>query len=155
MARADHNRTEHCTSAQASTHLAHAEAFLEVARLVAAEPGGPEPSLDYEQVAAALAVLAGVAAADALCCASLGQRSRGQDHRSAQSLLRTVRVGPGTGTQQMANAERLAKALGKLLDLKDTAHYGTMWVSSEEVAQASKAADQLISAARSALTDRS
>ncbi|MCP9486841.1 MAG: hypothetical protein MSC30_13350 [Gaiellaceae bacterium MAG52_C11] len=35
-------------------------------------------------VAAALAVHSGIASADAACCAALGRRSRGGDHRGPQ-----------------------------------------------------------------------
>jgi len=50
-----------------------------VAELVAGEHEIPES----RSVAAALAVLAGIAASDAACCAALGRRSRGDDHRQA------------------------------------------------------------------------
>ena len=65
-------------------------------------------------VAASLAVLAGIAAADAACCATLGRRHRGQDHRDAARLLEGVEPdGPA-----------MAKDLRRLLGRKDDAHYG-------------------------------
>jgi hypothetical protein len=64
----------------------HAEKSLEVAELVAGEHEIPES----RSVAAALAVLAGIAAADAACCAALGRRSRRDDHRQAAALLREI-----------------------------------------------------------------
>jgi len=76
-------RTQDCNRAQARVRLDQARAFLEVAELVSAE----ENDLANEHVSAALAVLAGIAAADAACCATLGQRSRGQDHRQALALV--------------------------------------------------------------------
>lgn len=69
-------------------------------------------------VAAALAVLAGIAAADAACCARLGQRSRSQDHRAAVQLLRAV----------VPHGEEMAKDLGRLLAAKDESHYGVALV---------------------------
>jgi hypothetical protein len=51
---------------------------------------GDDSDLATPSVAAALAVLAGIAASDAACCARLGRRPRGQDHATATTLLRTV-----------------------------------------------------------------
>jgi hypothetical protein len=65
-------------------------------------------------VAAALAVLAGIAASDAVCCATLGCRPRGQDHGQALTLLATV----------APHGRQLAKDLGELLAAKDDSHYG-------------------------------
>ena len=75
-------RTETCGKPDARTRLAHARAFADTADLV----------LDVDDnaslnVAASLAVLAGIAASDAARCARLGQRPRGQDHREAVKLL--------------------------------------------------------------------
>ncbi|MGH3369992.1 MAG: hypothetical protein ACRDPR_08310 [Nocardioidaceae bacterium] len=64
-------------------------------------------------VAAALAVLAGIAASDAACCAKLRKRSRGQDHAEAVNLLRTV----------VPQGEAMAKDLGRLLAAKDESQY--------------------------------
>ena len=71
------SRTAACSPAQATTRLDHARAFLDVAELV----GEQDDELATPNVAASLAVLAGIAASDAVCCAVLGRRSRGQDHR--------------------------------------------------------------------------
>ena len=57
-----------------------ARAFLEVAELVLTE------DRREAHVAAALAVLGGIAAADASCGLSLGTWSRGQDHHQADLL---------------------------------------------------------------------
>jgi len=65
---------------------------------------GDDPLLDLPGVAAALAVLAGIAAADAACCAALGERSRGQAHQEAIALVRTVRP---HGVQMGRDLERL------------------------------------------------
>lgn len=70
-------RPQPCGRQEAQRRLARAEKFREVAELAASEHEVKE-SLN---VATAVAVLAGIAAADAACCARLGQRSRGQDHR--------------------------------------------------------------------------
>jgi|GEM_PF-6780919 len=59
-------RTQPCSVAQARTRLEHSRKFLEVAELVAGETG----EVEYASAAAALAVLAGIAASDAACCAA-------------------------------------------------------------------------------------
>jgi hypothetical protein len=59
---------------------------LEVAELAAVEQEIPAS----RSVAEALAVLSGIAAADAACCAALGRHSRGEDHREAAALLRQI-----------------------------------------------------------------
>lgn len=81
-------RAQECNRAQAAVRLNQARAFLEVAELVGAE----DDELANDNVAAALAVLAGIAAADAACCGTLGQRSRGQDHRQAIQMV--AQAGP-------------------------------------------------------------
>ncbi len=65
-------------------------------------------------VAAALAVLAGVAASDAACCAAVKFRPRGQAHREAVKVVEAISLeGPA-----------MAKELERLLSAKDQAHYG-------------------------------
>lgn len=88
-------------------------------------------------MAAALAVLAGIAASDAACGAALGQRSRGDDHRQALALL-------GQITPQGAAMRR---DLGRLLTIKDDAHYGTLDVSRLRAAAAVRQARRLVEAA--------
>jgi hypothetical protein len=63
--------------------LRKAQSFVTGAEL--ALGAGDDLLLDLPGVAAALAVLAGIAAADAACCAALGERSRGQAHQEARS----------------------------------------------------------------------
>ena len=123
-------RTQACGDADALTRLAHAKKFLDVAELVATEEAVPASA----SVSAALAVLAGIAAADAACCAALRERSRGQDHHQAEVLLQRVRPG----------GDQAAKALRRLLDLKDTAHYGLIPVSAQKLKVALRQASQLV-----------
>lgn len=125
-------RTEVCGRPEARTRLSHARAFTDTAELV----------LDIDDnaslnVAASLAVLAGVAASDAACCAVLGQRPRGQDHREAVKLL----TGIASGGVEMG------KDLGRLLDLKDNAHYGVLYISEAKARQAVKWAHRIVEAA--------
>lgn len=103
-------RTAGCTPADARSRLQQAEAFLEAADLVLSD----DTDTATPGVAAALAVLAGIAASDAACCAKLGMRSRAQDHAEATRLLRTV----------APHGEAMAKDLARLLAAKDESHYG-------------------------------
>jgi len=70
-------------------------------------------------VAAGLAVLAGIAASDAICCARLRSRHRGDDHRKAADLLETA----------VPDGAKLSASFARLLDVKDEAHYGVIVVS--------------------------
>jgi hypothetical protein len=110
-------RTTDCDAVVARTRLRQAQAFVSVAELVFNETDDEEPPL--RGVAAALAVLAGIAASDAACCARLGKRYRGQDHARAVDLLGTVHPG----------GESLAKDLERLLSIKDNVHYGVLTIS--------------------------
>jgi len=92
---------------------------LEVAELVAVEHEIPAS----RSVSAALAVLSGIASADAACCAALGRRSRGEDHREAAALLRQI----------VPDGDRAAKALIELLNLKDTAQYGLIPITPSQL----------------------
>lgn len=122
-------RTQPCDRAHARTRLDHAEKSLEVAELVAGEQEIPES----RSVAAALAVLAGIAACDAACCAALGRRSRGDDHRQAAALLREI-----------GDGDAAAKALLDLLNLKDTAQYGLIPITQRELTIALRRAKRLL-----------
>jgi sigma54-dependent transcription regulator len=105
-----------------------ARKFLEVAGLVEAED-----DTSYRTVSASLAVLAGIAAGDAICGHVLKKRSRGQDHHQAVDLLRTVR-----------GADTAARALSTLLDIKDAAHYGTDGLPADKSAKAVRAAQRMV-----------
>lgn len=100
------DQTRPCTLVDARKRLAHARAFLDQADLA----GGNDPEPE-RAAAASSAVLAGIAAADATCCAVLGMKNH-LDHQGAVSLLKTVR-----GANQAANA------LNRLLNLKGQVQY--------------------------------
>ncbi len=112
-------RTQPCDRTQANTRLDNAQKSLEVAKLAAGEQEIPAS----RSVAAALAVLSGIASADAACCAAIGRRSRGDDHREAATLLRQI----------VPAGDRAAKALIELLNLKDTAQYGLIPITRREL----------------------
>jgi hypothetical protein len=64
----------------------------------------------------------------------LGCLHRGDDHRGAADLLRTA----------TPDGAKLATVLGRLLSLKDAAHYGVPVVSARKAADATKWAAQLV-----------
>lgn len=102
--------TADCTPAQGRARLRQAEAFVMVADLVLSD----DTDIATPGVAAALAVLAGIAASDAACCVRLRKRPRGQDHGEAVTLLATVEP----------HGNDMAKDLSRLLASKDESHYG-------------------------------
>jgi hypothetical protein len=115
-------RTARCSKDDARSRFKRAESFLAVADLVLGErveTPDHDDVINLSGVAAALAVLAGIAAADAACCHRLGVRSRGQDHTQAVALVKQV----------IPNGGEVARDLERLLDLKDNAHYGILGVS--------------------------
>ena len=122
-------RTQVCGTLEARTRLTSATRFVEVAGLVEAEEDGADRS-----TAAALAVLAGIAASDAACCARLGRRSRGDDHHDAAILLE--RIEPG--------GRDAATALRRLIGVKDKAQYGLMFASRQDVQGAMRQAQRLL-----------
>ena len=125
-------RTEICGPTHARARLEQAKAFLEVAELVEAE----DDELATPNVATALTVLAGIAAADAACCVVLGQRSRGQDHRQALALLEQV----------TPDGKTMARDLDRLLAVKDDAHYGFLHLNTQRATAALRQARRLVDA---------
>lgn len=132
-------RAQRCSDADARNRLRHARRFIEVAALVADEGD----DVEYASVAASLCVLAGIAASDAACCKALGQRARGQAHSEAVALLATVEPGGAEG----------ARALRRLLSLKDEAHYGLMDVSGSDLRAALRGAQSITELAEAIVTD--
>jgi hypothetical protein len=130
-------REERCDRPVALNRLAQADAFLLAATLVieddtdSANPG----------VAASLAVLAGIAASDAACCARLGSRARGQAHGEAVALLRTV----------APHGAAMAKDLERLVARKDAAQYGASLISAAETTRMVSWATRLVQRARAAV----
>jgi hypothetical protein len=115
-------RTAPCTGPEARSRLRIAQAYLEVARQVLDEPSRDE----FINVAAGLAVLGGIAASDAICGARLGRMNRGESHSAALDLLR----------QATPDGGNLATKLGRLLSLKDAAHYGVPVLSVQKARSA-------------------
>ena len=119
--------------------LRHAGSFLLVGDLVLAQPD--DPLLALTSVAASVAVLAGIAASDTACCASLRRRARGQDHAEAIDLVKSVSPG----------GEQMARDLARLLSLKDNAQYGVLMVPRDTAESAVAWARRLVENARQVL----
>lgn len=94
--------------ALATARTAVAREYLLLAELVAAED-----RQFAHNAAAGKAVLAAVAASDAICCLRLGRYHAGEDHRAATKLLGQVRP----------NGPELANQLARVLAVKDQVHY--------------------------------
>lgn len=101
------SRVTACTRDEARARLNQARAFLDVAEMVLSD------DQHEAHVAAALAVLAGIAASDAICGLRLGQWSREADHTMAVELLATVAARDST----------VPSKLKSLLSNKDEVHY--------------------------------
>ena len=125
-------RTVACTIREARQRLATARAYLETADLIL----GDERS-EFSGVAAGNAVLAGIAAADAISGKGQKKCFRGEDHRQAAELLETAFIG----------GPKCKKTFLRLLDLKDAAHYGFQDFSRVNARKAVKLARELVGAA--------
>lgn len=103
------SRVISCTPAEARGRREQAKAIIDVAEMVLSEPADQTRS----NMAAALAVLAAIAATDAICGLRLGRYSRSQDHDTAAALLDTVDLPDST----------LPAKLRRVLASKDNVHY--------------------------------
>lgn len=121
-----------CGRADTRARLRHAELYLSLAQTVLGEDGA-----EGATVAAGNAVLAAIAASDAICCAAGGARYRGPDHRKAGEHLERI-----TGDKQ------LASLLRDIVDLKDAGHYGLSDIATSRGTSGVRKAEQLVSAAR-------
>jgi len=90
--------------------------------------------MEFLNVAAGLAVLAGIAASDAICSRRLGVIHRGDDHRAAAELLR----------QATPDGDKLAATFLRLIDVKDAAHYGVMVVAAGRAGDTVRWAKRLV-----------
>lgn len=133
-------RTQRCSIADARRRLQHSKQFLEVAE-IAAEDQDEDGSLEYGNAAATLAVLAGIAAADAACCKTLGRRSRADDHDQAARLVAEIARGGATA----------AKDMHALVALKNDAQYGFYAIGPGELTKALRKARNLVSFAEQTL----
>jgi hypothetical protein len=116
-----------CDARHARQRLVDTRQFLEAAEL-----------LDAPDVVATNAIHAAIAAADAITCHALGERSSDGNHVAAVDLLR--RVDP-----------RLATMLKRALDRKTQAAYSNADISRADAASCVRWAQQLLAAAEARL----
>jgi hypothetical protein len=112
-----------CDLRQSRQRLIDARQFLEAAEL-----------LDAPDVVATCAIHAAIAAADAITCHALGERSGDGNHVSAVELLRQVDA-------------KLATSLKRALDRKTQAGYESVDISAADAASCVRWAEQLLAAA--------
>jgi hypothetical protein len=127
-------KTAPYTLHEASKRADVAMAYLEAA---ASKIEGGELKDEDLSVVAGNAILAGIAASDAICGSRLGKIHRGDDHGQAVELLKSA----------TPDGKTLSLKLARLLDVKDQAHYG-IGMSLSKATDALKAARILVARAR-------
>lgn len=120
--------TRRAQRAEAFTRRRIAEKYLEVAELAATEDG------IANNVAIGLAVLAGIAAGDAICIAAVRERYSGKDHLAAAHFLQ--RIDKASGDELLT-----------LIELKSVSHYGFEVLGDRQRTRAMRAARSLVLAA--------
>jgi hypothetical protein len=130
---------------QQSGGVSHATARFGIAReyLLLATLEAEEDRAFAHNAAAGNAVLAAVAASDAICCMHRGLYHRGDDHRGAVELLRSA--GP--------NGPELAKDLARALAVKDQVHYSGDPLSATELRTVLRSTSRLLEEAERLLTE--
>jgi len=113
---------------QARNRRRIAAKYLEVAELIAEEDGAAI------NVCVGLAVLAGIAAGDAVCLAATGERYSGTDHAAAAELLGRVEA-------------QLGAQLFNVVALKPGSHCGDALLDAKDRRAALRAARVLVEAA--------
>ena len=125
--------TKRCSEATRTGRMAKAAEFFLAAETIAS-------AIEDQNVTDAyvtLCVHAGIAAADAICCARLGEYAQGDDHQEAVALL--------------SKADRAnAKHLRALLDMKTRSAYSAVPASLTDQKRAGRAAAALVTAASAA-----
>jgi hypothetical protein len=125
-------RARRCTPQVREGRLDKANQFVAVARDVA---DLADQAQDVADAYVTLLVHAGIAAADVICCARLGEYAHGVNHNEAVALLKT------------ADADS-ARHLETLLKTKTRVGYGHTPASHEDLKKAQRAGDALLKAAR-------
>lgn len=125
-------RARRCTPQVREGRLVKANQFVAVARDVA---DLADQAKDVADAYVTLLVHAGIAAADVICCARLGEYAHGVDHNDSIALLKTADAAA-------------ARHLETLLKMKTRVGYGHTPASQEDLKKAQRAGDALLKAAR-------
>jgi hypothetical protein len=125
-------RTRPCTPEIRAGRLRKAGQFADAAATVAelADEAG-----DVADAYVTLLIRAGIAAADVICCARLGEHAQTESHHEAVGLLK--KADPDS-----------ARSLEILLKMKTRIEYGHSPASAEDQKRAQRAAEGLVRAAR-------
>lgn len=127
-------RTRPCPPGHAAGRLRKAREFWEQVATVRA-------LADDENLVAttvvSLSVLAGIAAADAICCLALGRHATGESHAEAARLIQSVEPG----------GKSHARDLQVLVGLKTHAQYGADPPTIDDTRRARRTAGRLVAAA--------
>ena len=124
-------RTVRCTDTTRAGRLAKAQQFWSAAQTI---EDFADDEANITDAYTTLAIHAGIAAADVICCARLGEHARGDDHDEAVALL--------------ARADKArAKDLGALLRMKTRAGYSHEPTSRADRHRAGRTAARLVQAA--------
>jgi hypothetical protein len=126
-------RIRPCGAGEAKVRAAEAQEHLALAEIY--RPGEGSAA---RKASGSSAVLAAIAAADAVCCGRVKRRSAHTDHAAAVELLRQV----------SPEGPELAKALSVAIKLKTAMQYGTDNVSESEHTRLMRAAERLVRAAQ-------
>ena len=128
---------------QAPCGLVEARERIEYARqqMLLAEAAEPWHTVAERKASGAAAVLAAIAASDALCCMRLGARSRDGDHRAAVAMVSSIEP----------DGKKLARKLNAVLDAKDPMHYSSEYMSADRHRTVMRAAQHLLAAAEAHL----
>jgi len=127
-------RTRVCDEATRRGRLTKATTFLEQGEIILLLA---EEERDVADAVVTLLVHAGIAAADVICCARLGEHAHGESHAEAIGLLE--RADPGA-----------VKHLKVLLALKTQAGYSALRTTPSNLKRARRSAAHLVEAAKTA-----
>ncbi len=121
-------RTQPCNQKTRAGRLSKAKQFLDAAEIIEAITDG---AVDVEDAYITMCIHAGIAAADVICCAQLGEHSRGEDHNDAVNLL--AQVDP-----------EMARHLNTLLQMKTRSGYSAQPSPAADLKRAGRAASALV-----------
>jgi hypothetical protein len=125
-------RISPCTSEIRRGRLRKANQFIDAAATIA---DSADQEADVADAFVTMCVHAGIAAADVICCARLGQHAQGEDHADAVALLSRADSGS-------------AKHLRVLLSIKTKAGYSHARATTADSKRAGRAAEALVETAR-------
>lgn len=131
-------RERPCDHKRAAARTAVAREYSMLAELVATED-----RQFAHNAAAGNAVLAAIAASDAICCLRLGRYYAGEDHRSAARLLEKVQP----------DGHGLATDLAKVLAIKDQVHYSGDPIPESRLRSVLRSASRLVETAERMLAE--